>query len=276
MRHAFVLVFLGLLSIGALRAEPQIDLSAKPLIKRFMNDEWRIWTSPFRKSSYSSRAFTKYVVPFTLVTGALVATDRRAADILPNTKSQTTWSLRVSQVGAPYTLAGVAAATYLVGMATRNRKARETGLIGAEAIAHSQLVTLGLKAVTQRERPFEARISANGGTGFFRGGDSFPSGHASGSFALATVFAYEYGHDHRWVPFASYGLAGVVAASRMSGDRHYVSDLFTGSAVGFLIGRYLYKSHHDPGVDGQLPKRAERRMPQIAVSAHGGTVAWKW
>jgi membrane-associated phospholipid phosphatase len=252
------------------------DPVKKDFVKTFLKDEVQIWTSPFRRSSYSGRAFPKYVLPFTLITGALIATDHRTANLLPNSTDQATWSRRVSQAGASYTLAGMAATMYLVGKATGNDKAREVGFLGAEAVAHAQLVTLVLKTATQRERPFEFQANHSGGLGFGRGGNSFPSGHASGSFALATVFAYEYGREHRWVPYASYGLASLVAASRMSAQQHWASDIFVGGTMGFLIGRYVYKTHHDPRVDGQAPTRAERLIPQVGMTAHGATAAWTW
>jgi membrane-associated phospholipid phosphatase len=170
----------------------------------------------------------------------------------------------------------MALTTYLIGKATGNSKARETGLLGAEAIAHSQIVTLVLKTATQRERPLDFQTNGSGGLAFGKGGNSFPSGHASGSFALATVFAYEYGREHRWVPYVSYGLASVVAASRLSAQQHWVSDLFVGSTVGFLIGRYVFKTHHDPRIDGEVPTRADQVIPTFGITAHEATVAWNW
>jgi membrane-associated phospholipid phosphatase len=252
------------------------DPGKQAFVKTFLKDEARIWTSPFRRSSYSSHAFPKYVLPFTLITGALLATDHRTANLLPNSTEQATWSRRVSQVGASYTLAGMAATMYLVSRATHNQKAREVGFLGVEAIAHTQIVTLVFKTATQRERPLDFEANHSGGIAFGKGGDSFPSGHASSSFALATVFAYEYGREHRWVPYASYGLASVVAASRLSAQKHWMSDIFVGSAMGFMIGRYVYKAHHDPRVDGDTSKRADRLVPQFGMTAHGATVAWNW
>ena len=246
------------------------------MVRTFLKDEVHIWTSPFRGSSYSGRAFPKYVIPFTLITGALIATDHRTSELLPNTRDQDTWSRRVSQVGAPYTLAGMAVTMYLIGKGTGNSKARETGFLGAEAIAHSQIMTLVLKTATQRERPLDFHADGGGGIAFGRGGSSFPSGHASGSFALATVFAYEYGPEHRWVPYASYGLASIVAASRLSAEKHWVSDLFVGSTLGFLIGRYVFKTHHDPRIDGEIPTRSDRAIPTFGITAHQATVAWNW
>ena len=244
-------------------------------VRQFAADEIRIWTSPFRRSSYEGRAFKRYVIPFCLMTGALLATDRQTSDLLPNTEDQSKWSLRVSEIGAPYTLAGIAAATYLISRATGNKKARETGFLGALAIGHSQLLTQGLKLISQRERPLDYRENGHGGLGFWRGGDSFPSGHASSSFALATVFAYEYGREHRWVKYTSYGLASVVAASRLSGQKHWLSDLFVGATTGFMIGRFVYKTHHNPSVDGELPQRGERFIPDFGIGRRGLTLTWK-
>lgn len=252
------------------------DPGKRAFVKTFMKDELQIWTSPFRRSSYASHAFPKYVLPFTLITGALIATDHQTANLLPNSIDQATWSRRVSQVGAPYTLAAMAATMYFISKATGNEKAREVGFLGAEAIAHSQIVTLVLKSATQRERPLDFNANRSGGTAFWKGGDSFPSGHASGSFALATVFAYEYGREHPWVPYVSYGLASVVTASRLSAQKHWASDVFVGGTMGFLIGRYVYKTHHDSRVDGEAPTRADRVIPQFGMTAHQATAVWNW
>ena len=248
----------------------------KALVKTFLTDEAKIWTSPFRRSSYAGNAFPKYVLPFTVIAGALIATDHQTANLLPNSVDQAAWSRRVSQVGAPYTLAGMAATMYFFGRATKNGKAREVGFLSAEALAHSQIVTLVLKTATQRERPLDFQVNHSGGIAFGKGGNSFPSGHASGSFALATVFAYEYGGEHRWVPYASYGLASLIAASRIGAQQHWASDIFVGGTMGFLIGRYVYKAHHDPRVEGGAGARADRLIPQFGMTAHQATAVWNW
>jgi membrane-associated phospholipid phosphatase len=250
------------------------DPGKQPFVRLFLRDQVDMWTSPFRASSYESRGFFKYVVPFTLITGALIATDRQTSNLLPNTEDQSKWSLRVSQIGAPYTLAGISAGMYFISRKTKDKKARETGFLGAEVIAHTQIFTLVLKSATQRTRPGDAKEENIGGTAFWRGGDSFPSGHASGSFGLATIFAYEYGKQHKWVPYVAYGLASVVAASRLSAQKHWVSDIFVGGSMGFLVGRYIYKVHHDPRIDGISPRRAERFIPNVGYGRRGVTLTW--
>src|SRR5688572_26849822 len=72
-------------------------------LRKFAKEEYRIWTSPFRPSNYDSHAIKKYVVPFAVISGALIATDLRTTQAFPNTADQTKWSGRVSQMGAGYT-----------------------------------------------------------------------------------------------------------------------------------------------------------------------------
>src|SRR4051794_22741288 len=56
-----------------------------PLLRDFAADEWKMWSSPFRRSSYGSHTFEKYVVPFAIVSAALIGTDSHTARLLPNT-----------------------------------------------------------------------------------------------------------------------------------------------------------------------------------------------
>ena len=241
----------------------------KTLPRRFASDEWQIWTSPFRASNYKSHVIPKYIVPFVLISGALIATDRKTGSALPNTTDQAVWSGRVSQLGAWYSLAGVSGATYLAGKFAGDNHAKEAGLLGLEALGHAQIAVFAFKQITNRERPLEH----DGRGGFWEGGTSFPSGHATSSFALATVFAYEYS-DHLAVPIAAYSLAAAISASRLSARRHWVSDIFVGGSMGFLIGRLTYKRNHDPSLPGTGVSRSERLIPQVGLS--GSSIALSW
>src|SRR5690349_3620111 len=82
------------------------DPGKQPFLRNFLRYEWRMWSSPFRKTSYDKPTVRKYIIPFALISTALIATDKKTADALPNTKDQAVWSGRVSQLGAGYTLAG--------------------------------------------------------------------------------------------------------------------------------------------------------------------------
>jgi len=247
------------------------DPGKQPFLRNFVYDEWRMLSSPFRRSSYDTRTVKKYVIPFALISAALIATDKKTADILPNTSDQSVWSGRVSQLGAAYTLAGASGAMYLFGKATNNKHARETGWISLEALAHTQLIVFGIKQATNRLRP----VTADAPRGFWQGGDSFPSGHAASSFAVATVFAYEYRH-HIAVPITAYSLAAIISASRLSARRHWASDIFVGGSTRFLIGRYIYKRRHDPDLPGSPTRKVTgtRLIPEIGFGLYGPTLSW--
>jgi membrane-associated phospholipid phosphatase len=69
--------------------------------------------------------------------------------------------------------------------------------------------------------------------------DSFPSGHDTSVFAVATVLGAFYPRV-RW---PLYGLAGVIALGRVSLDRHYASDVVAGALIGLAIASFTLRHH---------------------------------
>jgi len=63
---------------------------------------------------------------------------------------------------------------------------------------------------------------------------SFPSGHTSHSFTIATVVNELYGNQ---MGIAAYCLATLVAASRINDNKHYLSDVLFGAGLGTAVGR---------------------------------------
>jgi len=63
---------------------------------------------------------------------------------------------------------------------------------------------------------------------------SIPSGHSSGTFATATVLQRRYGWK---VGIPAYRFAAYVAASRLSENKHLLSDVILGAAIGIMGGR---------------------------------------
>jgi membrane-associated phospholipid phosphatase len=100
-----------------------------------------------------------------------------------------------------------------------------------------------LKPIAGRNRPNATDDQGN----FFDGGSGFPSGHAIETWALASVISYEYGHT-KFVPIVATALAGVVTMSRFAARQHYASDLVAGGAMGWFIGRYVWKTHQDHAI----------------------------
>ena len=127
-----------------------------------------------------------------------------------------------SIAGGFYLQASVGLATLGMGK-TMGRS--DVALLGSELVRAqivSQGVVQGLKFAVGRTRP--------------DGSDtlSFPSGHTASAFATATVLERRFGWK---VGIPAYALGGYIAASRMADNRHHLSDVLVGAAVGIAAGR---------------------------------------
>ncbi|MBI5198020.1 MAG: phosphatase PAP2 family protein [Nitrospirae bacterium] len=151
----------------------------------------------------------------------------------------------LTRSGDGKTLLGVVALSYGAGYFSDNAKLQETTILGVESLVISGLMTEGLKHMTGRQRPIYAggEDRWNGPRYFFRADedyfDSFPSGHATAAFALATSFALQY--PDGWVPYAAYTWAAGVAASRVYNEVHWTSDILAGSAIGYFTARAVHR-----------------------------------
>jgi len=96
------------------------------------------------------------------------------------------------------------------------------------AMVSNGLITVGMKRAFGRERP-------NGSCC-----DSFPSGHTSHSFTMASIANELYGKN---IGLISYGLATLVAVSRMNDEKHYLSDVIFGAGLGMAVGRAFAKNY---------------------------------
>ena len=87
--------------------------------------------------------------------------------------------------------------------------------------------------------PFET----DGETTFtpFSSHDSFPSGHATQAFAIASVVAMR---SNGWfLPALAYTTATVVAMDRINDRAHFASDVAAGAIIGTVTGRFLVARH---------------------------------
>lgn len=98
--------------------------------------------------------------------------------------------------------------------------------------ASSLLVEGPLKAIFRRRRPFHKVVEVVV-IGTKPSNWSFPSGHAATAFAGAHLLGREV-PSLRWL---LYGIAAIVAGSRVYLGVHYPSDVVIGSTVGLLLSR---------------------------------------
>lgn len=210
---------------------PKHDSSAGRFLRDIWTDQKAIWASPFRMNR---RQFFTIALPLTAATAGLIATDERAGKLLPNTTDQILWSNRVSKMGAVYTLGGLVGGVVIAGGVKHEPEVVKMGQLSAQAFVDSVIVNYAIKGITARERPDQ-----NNGQGrFWKGGMSFPSGHAMNSWSVATAVARNPACP-RWLAITSYSAATIVSLSRWGAHKHFPSDILAGGVLGSLIGNYV-------------------------------------
>lgn len=97
-----------------------------------------------------------------------------------------------------------------------------------KSFAVSQVVTEGLKLLTDRTRPDGNCCK------------SFPSGHASKAFMGAAFIHERYGWKYA---APAYIAATYVAYSRVEADKHYVEDVVAGAAIG-IVSSFVFSTSY--------------------------------
>jgi hypothetical protein len=117
--------------------------------------------------------------------------------------------------------------TYAYGRLAHEPKVSHLGMDLLQAQILSEMLVQPIKFSTQRTRPDNSNRH------------SFPSGHSAITFAAATVIERHLGWRKSVL---GYSVASYVAASRLHDNRHYLSDVIFGAAVGSIAGRTVV--HH--------------------------------
>jgi membrane-associated phospholipid phosphatase len=225
---------------GGASSEPQS--SAKSWAHRFVTDQRDIYTAPFHRSAI------KWDLLFLAGTAGLIAADDHISGAIPpGSKNVSRAISNAGLIGTSAALGGI----LVVGLKDDDSHARETGILGLEALANTGVVYALAQVAAGRERPLE-------GTGegrFFQNntlGSSFPSGHSAFTWTMATVIAEEY--PKPWVQVLAYGTATAVSVTRVTGLEHFPADVAVGGVTGYLIGRYVFHAHCRPGLSASCKK----------------------
>ena len=207
-------------------------LRLKSLPRNLFVDQKSFWSTPF----HMTKREWQWTVPLAFVGAGLLASDTAVEKHVPTSSTTASHAVTASNAGlATFAVAG--AGMFLLGQTAHDDQRRETGLLSGEAGIDAFLQTTVFKYATGRDRPFVG----DGRGRFFQGGDSFPSEHASVSWAIASVIAHEY--PGPLTQLLVYGLAGGVSAARVAGQKHFASDAVVGSALGWYTGRQVFRSH---------------------------------
>ena len=135
---------------------------------------------------------------------------------------------------------------YLLGEATNDIRASRTALLGLESFVISGLLTQVVKFGFHRHRPKSGDpYDTWDGPSLSSNHLSFSSGHSAVAWSFATVIATEYG-DTPFVAPTAYTLATLAALSRVHDNKHWASDVFIGSALGYFTSKAII-SYHQKG-----------------------------
>jgi hypothetical protein len=143
--------------------------------------------------------------------------------------------MRIEQLGAEYSIV-VLGSFYLAGSLADNDKAVTVAQDGLTAsIIASGLITPAIKIVAGRSRPFEDTGTTDfNSLGADSPNSSFPSGHTTEAFALASVISAHY--EEFWIKASVYTVAGLVGVARTYHDAHFASDVVAGALIGNWVG----------------------------------------
>ena len=131
-------------------------------------------------------------------------------------------------IGSSYVQIGASVGMWVVGRyvvppvkgASRTNKWSHIGFDLMRAQIVSQALTQAMKVTVRRDRPTGECCA-------------FPSGHASTAFATAAVLERHFGYRGSWPAVLG---ASYVAASRLVDNRHFLSDVVFGAALGTASG----------------------------------------
>lgn len=123
---------------------------------------------------------------------------------------------------------GVPVGLLAAGIIADDKEMRQNALYVASSSAVNTLVTLLIKKIVKRPRPFLGNVKIN--AVYQPSHYSFPSGHTSTSFTTATALSHAY---PKWYVIApAYLWAGSVSFSRLYLGVHYPTDVAAGAILG--------------------------------------------
>lgn len=208
----------------------------KYYFKKYLTDAKAIAVSP---AKWDSKDWTKLGV-FVVAECGLSFADQPVKDFFQSHKTNTGTFLSThifQGFGAEHSLI-VISGIFTYGVLAKSNKSVSTGLMALESFALASLVTRIPKTIVGRERPDNWQ---GDGPYAIKGpfkGNSFPSGHTTASFAVASVIATQF-RDSKWIPVTAYTVAGLAGLSRIYDNKHWLTDVVAGATIGTLVGNLV-------------------------------------
>lgn len=268
LKKIFTILFIVFCSTGFSQTDTGFVRTGfnKAYFKSYIYDTRDIIISPFKSSTKQWLIFSGVVAADI----AIASQDAAIRDFALRNRNSTTRDIQrygLEPWGSGKYSVPLLGMFYLYGSVKNDERSKQTALLGLKAFVVSGIIVTIPKQFFHRHRPcpcayggkpdvgcatetpyeFEGPLSLNNNPGsfkdyvniFFQSSDnSFPSGHSTSAFAMATVIAEQYKYK-KWVPVVSYTVAGLASLSRIEANKHWASDVFMGAILGYSIGKFV-------------------------------------
>lgn len=259
----------------AAEAEPLAEVAGGQFWfgKRVVVDTWSIVSSPF---DWSGRewAIAGGAVVVTVASGLWLDREFQSESQESRSPDKDRWSGTWGQLGTVYSFVVLGAAgTY--GWLADDPRGVDVLVDGLEAsVIASGILSPLLKYAVGRSRPYQTAQDTDA-IHPFSGASSFPSGHTTQAFTIASVVACTY-DDQPLVGGVAFVVATGVGLSRINNNAHYASDVVAGAILGTWVGYEVVRAN-----------RARRGAPMgqakgftwdllVASDRQGITATWRW
>lgn len=219
--------------------------AAEPKGLEINKEYWKDFASDIKHSVIAPFHWKKKdwftVAAVTGISAALYVNDRKIMSWVQKHRTPTTNKIAkfAERFGEVAVVFPGLALVYGYSALSKDQKAKDVALLSFKSILISELVVTALKLITHRRRPSDGEYNQWKGPKISLANLSFPSGHSAMAFSLAVVISSRY--KSPVVGVLAYGTAALTALSRVHDKRHWASDVFIGSVIGYFVTRGIVK-----------------------------------
>ena len=220
-------------------------------LKSYVTDAYDIYFSPL---TWDRTDILKSIGVISLTAG-LYFQDQKIFNFVK--KTQSPWRTKLSNFsenfGDAIWVVPSVASLYVFGSLFDDSKLKTLSLNTLKSLFFSGITTHMVRYSVHRKRP-KPNVSYADWEGpdfTYHSHLSFPSGHSTVAWTLATNVAQVY-RQSPWVPYATYTLASLTSFSRIDHGHHWPSDVLAGAWVGHFISKKIHGFSIRPSASAQF------------------------
>lgn len=236
--------------------------SINTVISTYLSDSWNVLIAPTHMQK-------KHIVPLTgiaVTAGVLYYFDEDLTKAFDRGRGNTLYDRTIKlgeglePMGQIERMNPICMGGFLAGYFLHSPKLQTASLQIIESMAIASGYKTIIREIVGRSRPSEKR-----GARYFKlyQGESFPSGHTSNAFQVATILSYHV----NWKPFtiACYGTATTIGLQRIDANLHWASDVFMGAVYGTAVAKLLLRLHKNRKISVLPYYRAENNLIGVTL-----------